>query len=188
MRQCRTAQRFLPKSIGEVGEDEYCTYYDKPSAGRYEQPIQPIQDPWWAAVKAFICTPLFVRKGSLLDMDNEELKANAETPYGNIVDMAIIKTKVCRPDRRVAAYTLHYTTGIDVLGDTVYMAIKYNFLVQAGAWYTLIDPETGEVLEQDTQPLKFQGKAKLLAFLRDNDEIFDNLYSKVNDAVTVVAD
>jgi hypothetical protein len=59
------------------------------------------------------------------------------------------------------------------------MAIKYDLIVQSGAWFRLIN-EDGEILEgPDGEELKFQGRPALLEYLRDDSEIFDELYDAV---------
>lgn len=125
---------------------------------------------------------MYVSKGKFIDEAGEELaNKNATEPAGNIVDIAIVKTKVCKPDRRIGYYTLRYDTGIDVLSDTVETAIKYNFIVQSGSWFNMMNPETGELLQNSSnEDLKFQGKTKLLAYLRDDVETFEELYEAVN--------
>ena len=77
---------------------------------------------------------------------------------GNIVNVALVKSKVCRPDRKVGFYALKYLEGIDYVSDLVDVAIKVGCVEQGGSWFTLIDTATGEVIE------KFQGKQKLVDF------------------------
>jgi recombination protein RecA len=150
---------------------------------------QAYKTPGGRALKHLYALRLFFRKGSFIDEKNQELKMkDSQTPYGNLVDIQIIKTKVCRPDRRVGQYTLHYTTGIDVLGDTIEMAIKYGFIIQNSAWFSIIDPGTGEILEfGENEEAKFQGRPNLLEFLRDDEEIFEELYEAVNEKLKKTA-
>lgn len=151
-----------------------------------KNPFDIYHVPGGRALKHLHALRLYFAKGKFIDDDNEELtNKNATEPFGNIVDIAMIKTKVCKPDRRIGFYTLKYETGIDVLADTIDMAIKYNFLVQSSSWFSLINSETGELLKDaEDKDLKFQGKPKLLAFLRDEVEIFDELYEAVNEKIS----
>lgn len=147
-----------------------------------KNPFDIYHVPGGRALKHLHALRMYFGKGKFIDEDNEELtNKNATEPAGNIVDIALIKTKVCKPDRRIGFYTLKYETGIDVLADTIDMAIKYNFLAQSSSWFSLINPETGEILKgANDKDLKFQGKPKLLTFLRDEVEIFEELYEAVN--------
>ena len=77
------------------------------------------------------------------------------------------KNKSCPPTRRTGQYTLNYLTGIDYLKDLVEVAIKYGIIEQAGAWFSIKDSETGELIE------KLQGQAKVFTYLEspDNSEV-----------------
>ena len=78
-----------------------------------------------------------------------------------------MKSKVCRPDRKVGFYTLTYLEGIDYVSDAVDVAIKMGSVMQGGAWFSLVDIETGEILN------KFQGKSKVVEYLKENDNYTD---------------
>ena len=94
--------------------------------------------------------------------------------------MEIVKSKAFKPNRRLGSYTLKYYEGIDELADLVTMAITYNFIVQAGSWFSFMDPDTGEVIgDPDGNELKFQGMAKLLEFLRNDEFMYEELREQV---------
>lgn len=114
-------------------------------------------------------TRLEFRKGNYIDEKGNNLSRACENPAGNIVNVALVKSKVCRPDRKVGFYTLKYLEGIDYISDAVDVAIKLGLVNQAGAWFTLVEPETGEVKE------KFQGKPKLVEYLKDNTDVYMQL-------------
>lgn len=117
-------------------------------------------------------TRLEFRKGNYIDEKGNHLSRACENPAGNIVNVALIKSKVCRPDRKVGFYTLKYLEGIDYVSDAVDVAIKIGLVVQGGAWFSLVDIETGEILN------KYQGKSKLVEYLKENDNYTD-FYSKL---------
>ena len=48
--------------------------------------------------------------------------------------------------------------------DMVDLAMKYGIVQQAGAWYSIINTETGELVE------KFQGMQRLVDFLKENED------------------
>lgn len=118
-------------------------------------------------------TRLEFRKGNYIDEKGNNLSRACENPAGNIVNVSLIKSKVVRPDRKVGFYTLKYLEGIDYISDAVDVAIKLGLVNQAGAWFTLVEPETGEVKE------KFQGKPKLVEYLRDNADAYMQLSNDI---------
>lgn len=112
---------------------------------------------------------LMFQKGSYFDESGVELKRSAESPAGNFVMMSIAKTKVCKPDRRVGFYTLRYQEGIDEIADTVETAMKYQRIAQAGAWFSVINPETGEIEKDEAGDLmKYQGRPNLVNYFKEN--------------------
>lgn len=126
---------------------------------------------------------LMFKKGSYIDERGNEIKRSSESPAGNLVMIDIAKTKVCKPDRRMGFYTLRYDSGVDVVADTIEVALKYNLIQQAGAWFTFVDPETGELLEdEEGEVLKIQGKPNLIEFLK-NDSLFDELKDKLAEII-----
>nr|DAH45548.1 MAG TPA: Protein recA [Caudoviricetes sp.] len=117
-------------------------------------------------------TRLEFRKGNYIDEKGSNLSRACENPAGNIVNVALVKSKVCRPDRKVGFYTLKYLEGIDYVSDAVDVAIKMGLVVQEHAWFSLVDIETGEILS------KYQGKSKLVEYLKENDN-YKDFYSKL---------
>ena len=116
------------------------------------------------------------RKGSFIDDKGAELRRSAETPAGNLVQIHIAKTKVCKPDRRTGFYTLNYDYGIDAVADLVDTAILYGFIRQAGAWFTFVDGDTGEVITaEEEKPLQIQGRANVIEYLKANKAFWDKL-------------
>lgn len=123
---------------------------------------------------------LMFQKGSYIDERGNEIKRSSESPAGNLVMINIAKTKVCKPDRRVGFYTLRYDTGIDVIADTVEVALKYGIINQAGAWFTFIDLDTGEIISDDEgEQIKLQGKPNLIEYLEDNQYLLDEINNKI---------
>jgi len=100
-------------------------------------------------------------KGKYIDENGVELNNRAESPAGNYVLMSMTKNKTCPPTRRTGFYTLNYTKGVDYLKDLVDVAIKYDIVQKSGAWYSIVDIETGEKL------ITLQGSSKLYAHLED---------------------
>lgn len=133
--------------------------------------------PGGRAWKHYCCVRMQFTRGKFIDENGNDLARTAESPAGNYVMMSLVKTKSCPPTRRTGFYTLNYEYGIDYLKDLVEVAIKYGIINKSGAWFSIIDSETGEQLE------KLQGLAKVYAYLEneDNEEILEMIENFVDD-------
>lgn len=126
------------------------------------------------------------RKGDYLDENGASLTRTARNPQGNIVESFVEKTKAFKPDRKLVSYTLSYQNGIEIEADLIDVAVEFGFISKAGAWFSVVDPETGELMtDENEEPLKFQGKANLVRRLRDDDVLFDEIMSTVHELITV---
>lgn len=153
-----------------------------------KNPFDIYHTPAGRALKHLHALRLYISKGKFIDESNNELSGKAATePAGNIVDVAMIKTKICKPDRRVGFYTLNYQAGIDVLSDTLDMAVKYGYVALTGAWHTFINIETGEVItDKEGKHCKVQGRAAAIKLLREDAELFAELSKAIHEKVTFV--
>lgn len=130
---------------------------------------------------------LIFQPGKMFDINGNQLSQMAANPYGNYVNAFVHKTKTCRPDRKLGFYTLIYSKGIEALGDTVDCAIEFGMINQKGAWFEILNIETGEVaVDNNGEILKFQGKNKLVNYFRENDEAYKNLYEMVSKKIEEV--
>lgn len=128
---------------------------------------------------------LMFQRSDYIDDKGVSVSRGVENPAGNLVKCSIIKTKVCRPDRKIGFYTLKYLEGIDYISDTIDVAIKEGIINQASAWYSLVDLETGEILcDEDNKPVKFQGKPKLREFLLENAPMFEIITNQINQRIS----
>lgn len=114
---------------------------------------------------------LQTKRGDYIDEKRKVIAKSAENPYGNLVTVAVLKTKAFRNDRRVASYTLTYHEGIDKVNDAIEMAEIVGVISRAGAFYDVTSIAEGEP--------KIQGKEKLKTFLESNPEILDKLIERV---------
>ena len=76
-------------------------------------------------------------KGKYIDEDGNDFNSKAESP------------------------ALNYEYGIDYLKDLVDVAIKYGIINKSGAWFSIVEPGTGE------QITKLQGIANVYKYLED---------------------
>lgn len=129
---------------------------------------------------------LYCRKGDRLNEKYEPQKTSYENPVAHIVDCRIVKTKVCKPDRLLSGYTLHYRKGVDAVTDTISMAIYLGLIKQSGAWFNILDPDTDELMQDsEGNDLKFQGKANLTEYLWNHEDIMDILSKVVLNMITL---
>lgn len=125
------------------------------------------------------------KKGSYIDEKGNEISNSAENPAGNLVQCRLAKMKAGRPDRKVGFYTLKYLTGIDYISDMIEVGLKEGVFYQAGSWISIVDTETGEIIQgPDGKDLKFQGKNNLRKFLNENEQILDEIYGKIDEIVS----
>ena len=129
--------------------------------------------------KFFCSVRLMFKKGQFFDENLNPLTQGAENPYGNRVEIKVIKSKSCRSDRRNGFYTLTYLDGIDDIRDTISCAVEFGFISKRGAWFNIVDAETGEMLPE----LKFQGENKVVEYYKQNKEEYDKLWKRVNDKI-----
>lgn len=101
-------------------------------------------------------------RGKFIDEKGNQLTKSAEAPAGNLVLMSITKNKTCPPTRRTGFYTLRYDIGIDYITDLIDVAVKFGIINKRGAWFDIVDPDTGEIIEG-----KLQGQSSVVAFLED---------------------
>ena len=118
--------------------------------------------PGGRAWKHFTSVRMQFSKGSFINEKGDEIKRSSESPAGNKVLMSMTKNKTCPGNRRGGYYTINYAYGIDYIADLVEVAIKYDLIQQSGAWYTIVDPDTGEVKSE-----KIQGMSGVYDYLKE---------------------
>lgn len=121
------------------------------------------------------------RQSDYIDEKGNSISRGVENPAGNLVKCYLKKSKVCRCDRKISFYTLNYLEGIDYITDTIDVAVKENIISCSGAWYSLVNPDTGELLTIGDRKLQFQGKLKLKQFLSENTDILEDIMQRVHE-------
>lgn len=131
--------------------------------------------PGGKAWKHFCAVRMQFSRGKFIDEKGNELNRSAENPAGNYVLMSMVKNKTCPPTRRTGFYTLNYENGIDYLRDLIEVAIRYDVIQKHGSWFTLVDTDTGEVMEG-----KLQGQQRVNEFLEENPKVLERIEELVN--------
>lgn len=129
---------------------------------------------------------LMIKRGEFLDEDGNALTSSAESPAGYRMDMAVVKTKVCRWDRKIGSCVFSYANGPDILQDTIDVAIKLGLIdnsVQGS--FKLIDIDTGEILkDSDGNEIKIRGKKNIKPYFKEHIDQYKKLYDKVYELIS----
>lgn len=123
--------------------------------------------------------------GTPVDFLGNELPMSAENPAGYIVGSRIVKQKSAPNDRRNGSYYLMCQSGIREDMDYAQLAVKrYGIISKGGAWFTICDPYTGEVLEDENGNLcKVNGMLKVYEFLQSHKDYYDKLKKFIQDDI-----
>lgn len=117
-------------------------------------------------------------RGKFIDEKGNELTRGAESPVGNIVQMSMVKNKTCPPTRRTGFYTLNYEHGIDYLKDLVEVAIKYGIIQKSGAWFNILNIDTGEVIKD-----KIHGQASVYELLENDQDMLRQIEELIDNRI-----
>lgn len=126
--------------------------------------------------KHFCSVRIEFSRGRFIDEKGNEVSRGAENPAGNIVLANAVKNKTAPPTRHIGQYTIRYDIGIDYISDLVDVAILYNIIDKHGAWFSIVDIHTGEMLKD-----KIQGQANLYQVLDDDVELLQKVEAMVDE-------
>ena len=121
------------------------------------------------------------KRGDFFDSNNNVLqKKDANSCAGNIIEMYVEKTKVCKWDRKLGFLHLNYDKGVDLLWDTIEVATNLGLIKQLNIqMYALVDLETGELLkDKDGNEIKFRGKGSIKPYFEEHLDEWRKLYDK----------
>jgi len=139
--------------------------------------VYVVKTPGGRAPKFYSSLRVHFRLGSPVDfLGNELPKTLTNEPDGYVITAKIEKQKTAPFDRKQGTYYLMCQSGIRPDFDYANLAIeKYSIILKSGAWFSVCDPETGEVLEENGKPIKLNGKAKVYDYLANNPEYYKKL-------------
>ena len=152
-----------------------------------------VSTPGGRAPKFYASLRIQFRIGKPVDFLGNELPMNTENPAGYLVEASLVKQKSAPWDRKQGTYYLMCQSGIRPDFDYALLAInKYSIIQKAGAWFTVCDPYTGEVLVDDTldkpKPIKLNGLAKVYDFLNSHLEYYQKLQKFILDDINGKSD
>ncbi len=94
---------------------------------------------------------------------------NGDDIIGNHVKVKVVKNKIA-PPFRVAEFDIMYNKGISISGDVLDLAVKYDIVEKAGAWYAYADAKIG------------QGREATKTYLEENPKVLKEIDKKVRAA------
>jgi recombination protein RecA len=154
-----------------------------------------VNTPGGQSPKFYASLRINFRIGAPVDFLGNEQPVRTENPAGYLINAQIVKQKSAPWDRKQGTYYLMCDSGIRPDFDYAKLAInKYGIIKKGGAWFTICDPYTGEVLECDDpnikdgkKPLKVNGLGKVYDFLNDNPDYFNKLKNYILDDINGVS-
>jgi len=139
----------------------------------------PLVTPGGRAWRHACSSRIMFKRGEFFDEEGNKLqKKDAQSPAGHIVEMYVLKTKTCRWDRKLSTYSLNYTKGVDVVADTIEVAMHFGYIQNpAQGSFTVVNPDTGEIMkDSDGKDIKIRGKKNLVEYFRNNLDIWKRIY------------
>lgn len=133
---------------------------------------------------------MMFKKSSFFDDEGNELKSSAESPAGYIMEAAVLKTKVCKWDRKLGRTYINYDRGVDIMQDTIEVALYFGFIDNSvQGTFKLIDPDTGELLcDEDGKEIKIRGKKNIKPYFEEHPKEWRKLYDKVYEKLSIKND
>ena len=144
-----------------------------------------VNTPGGQALKFYSSLRMLFRLGTPVDFLGNELPASTENPAGYIINAKIIKQKSAPFDRKLGSYYLMTQSGLRPDFDYAQLAVKkYGIIRKSGAWFTVCDPYTGEVLDNEAgQPLKLNGMARVYEYLQANADYYQKIQKYILDDI-----
>lgn len=151
-----------------------------------EKEITPGGNGW----KQACMVRLRFKRGAFFDENGDEVPKTCGNPAGHIIEMAVLKTKVCEWSRKQGMAHLNYARGMDIIADTIDTAICVGLIDNSTqGTFKLIDTETGEpILDKSGEPVKIRGKKNVRVYLDEHKDVWKKLYDKVYEKISVKSD
>ena len=91
---------------------------------------------------------------------------------GNRTRVKVVKNKLAPPFQK-AEFDIIYGEGISKVGEIIDLDVEYDILKKSGSWFSYGDTKLG------------QGRDAVKDLLKDNPELFDELETKIREAIKV---
>lgn len=133
----------------------------------------PYTTPGGLALKFFASARFQFARGAFLDNKGGEMTVHNDSDkvYGVTIRVRLRKSKIFKPDRPLAQYSLNYLSGIDAVNDLVSMLINFGSIQQRGSFFQACD-ENGVLLNtSDGKEARCQGRANFVELVRKDDKL-----------------
>lgn len=129
---------------------------------------------------------LMLKKGDFFDEDGNVLTSSAESPAGYVLQAAVLKTKVCKWNRKLGTTHISYTRGVDIMQDTIEVAIQLGLIDNSTqGTFKLINLDTGEIVtDASGAEIKIRGKRNIRPYFENNSAEWNKLYNKVYEKIS----
>lgn len=149
----------------------------------------PIMTPGGRAWRHACSSRLMFKRGDFFDEEGNKLTTSAESPAGHFVNIAVLKTKTSKWDRKGGSYRLDYTKGIDILSDTIECALHFGFIDNSvQGTFKLIDENKNPVLDSSGNEIKIRGRKNLNTYFNEHPDQWKLLYDRVYQKLTIKED
>lgn len=143
-----------------------------------------VKTPGGKAPTFYASLRIYFRIGNPVDFLGNEVAQSTENPAGYLINAKLIKQKSAPFDRKLGKYYLMCNSGLRPDFDYAKLATtKYGIIKKAGAWFTLCDPYTGEVLEENEMPVKVNGMAKVFDYLQTHQDYYAKLREYIDNDI-----
>ncbi|MDL2314715.1 recombinase RecA [Bacteroidales bacterium OttesenSCG-928-C19] len=110
-----------------------------------------------------------------VDIRRSQAIKDGDVNTGNRVKVKIVKNKVA-PPFRTAEFDLMFGEGISKVGEIVDMGVEYEIIKKSGSWFSYGETKLA------------QGREAVKQLLNDNPELFEELETKIREAMKIAAE
>lgn len=118
------------------------------------------------ALKFYASVRLDIRRST-------QIKDTDGNVQGNKTRVKVVKNKVA-PPFRTTEFDIMYGEGISKVGEIIDLGVEYEIVKKSGSWFSYGDTKLG------------QGRDAVKALLLDNPELFEELDSKIREAINAL--
>jgi RecA/RadA recombinase len=102
------------------------------------------------------------------------IKDQNKNEIGHVLDVRVLKSKIAAYDKkRVYNTNFYYDRGFDAYDEYTDVMVSNGIVMRGGAWYSFPNIDGEEV--------KFQGKDKVIEYMKENPEDFEYLKTLLNE-------
>ncbi len=118
------------------------------------------------ALKFYASVRLDIRRST-------QIKDTDGAVQGNKTRVKVVKNKVA-PPFRLAEFDIMYGEGISKIGEIIDLGVEYEIIKKSGSWFSYGDTKLG------------QGRDAVKALLKDNPELYEELETKIREAIKAI--